>query len=267
MLESSVLRYCVYGSCAIITSELLYYTYFSVKNWLKERSSRQEINEVIWTNELTQSCAAQHRFDNNGSGAASSPSSNAGISRYPSGNIGKLASSSKTNRVACRNPFCATYNIYRLIEYIDSAQYSIDLAMYTFTSYEVSNAFGRAFKRGVLIRIVSDQEMAYSSGSQIIPLTKAGVPVRCNRNTTNLMHHKFCIIDSPTRVAAIHKKQKKFPVKNRVTSLLLTGSLNWTNQGFANNWENILITSKREYIDRYSQEFERLWKVFEVDLK
>lgn len=174
MLESSVLRYCVYGSCVIITSELLYYTYFSVKNWLKERSSSQEINEVIWTNELTQSCGAQHRFGNNGGGAASSPSSYSAISRSPSGNIAKLATPSKTLRVACRNPFCVTYNMHRLIEYIDSAQYSIDLAMYTFTSYEVSHAFGRAFKRGVLIRIVSDQEMAYSSGSQIVPLTKAG---------------------------------------------------------------------------------------------
>lgn len=174
MLKSSVLRYCVYGSCAIITSELLYYTYFSVKNWLKERSSSQEINEVIWTNELTQSCAAQHRFGNNGGSATSSPSSSAAISRSPSGNTAKLATSSKTHRIACGNQFCATYNLHRLIEYIDSAQYSIDLAMYTFTSYEVSHAFGRAFKRGVLIRIVSDQEMAYSSGSQIVPLTKAG---------------------------------------------------------------------------------------------
>ncbi|KNC27400.1 hypothetical protein FF38_06540 [Lucilia cuprina] len=65
------------------------------------------------------------------------------------------------------------------------------------------------------------------------------VPIRCNPNTM-FMHHKFCILDS---------------------SILLTGSLNWTMQGFGGNWENILITSNLEYISKYSQEFERMWHI------
>ncbi|XP_065363674.1 mitochondrial cardiolipin hydrolase [Calliphora vicina] len=264
MLENSVLRYCLYGSGVIISSELLYHSYYWLKKWLKQRSSGQEVCEVIWTNERTQSCAAQHRYDNGGSFA--SPTNASPTSMYSQGRIVKLPTPSKAG-AKCRNPFCAAYNVGRLIEFIDSAKYSIDLAMYTFTSYELSQAFIRALNRGVLIRIISDHEMAYSSGSQIIPLTKTGVPIRCNTNTM-FMHHKFCILDSPQRVAAIHKKQNKSEVdKGQVRSILMTGSLNWTMQGFGGNWENILISSNMEYIRKYSEEFERMWQVFDVDLK
>ncbi|KAM7349236.1 mitochondrial cardiolipin hydrolase zuc isoform 1-T2 [Cochliomyia hominivorax] len=254
MLESPVIRYCFYGSCVIITSEIIYHTYFWLKKMLEKRASLQEVCEVIWTNELTQSCAAQHHSNN-------MPNNSASPNR-----VMKLPLPSKF--IKCRNPFCAAYNVGRLIEFIDSAKYSIDLAMYTFTSYELSQAFIRALKRGVLIRIISDQEMAYSSGSQIIPLTKSGVPVRCNINkNTVLMHHKFCLLDSPQRVAAILKKQNKTPGKGQIRSILMTGSVNWTMQGFGGNWENILITNNMQHISKYSEEFERLWQVFDVDAK
>lgn len=182
MLESPILRYCFYGSCVIISSEILYHSYYWLKKLLEKRASVQDVCEVIWTNELTQSCAAQHRFNSvsNNSSSNMSPSSPLNTNSSSSspttmssqGRIVKLPSPSKS--VKCKNRFCAAYNVGRLIEFIDSAKYSIDLAMYTFTSYELSQAFCRALKRGVLIRIISDHEMAYSSGSQIIPLTKQG---------------------------------------------------------------------------------------------
>ncbi|XP_037828144.1 mitochondrial cardiolipin hydrolase [Lucilia sericata] len=266
MLENSILRYCLYGSCVIISSEILYHSYYWLKKKLEQHSSAQEVHEVIWTNELTQSCAARHRFNStSGASPSSTPTSVSSSVMSSQGRIVKLPTSQKT-AAKCPNPFCAAYNVGRLIEFVDSAKYSIDLAMYTFTSFELSQAFIRALKRGVLIRIISDKEMAYSSGSQIVSLTKAGVPIRCNTNTM-FMHHKFCILDSPLRVAAIHKKQNKSFDKGQNRSILMTGSLNWTMQGFGGNWENILITSNFEYINKYSQEFERMWHVFDVDLK
>lgn len=56
-----------------------------------------------------------------------------------------------------------------------------------------------------------------------------GVPVRSNSNNS-FMHHKFCILDSPQRVTEIVKKRNKKLDKKLVSSILLTGSLNWTNQ-------------------------------------
>lgn len=175
MLESRVLRYFLYGSCAIISSELLYHSYFWFKKRSEERSSANEVCEVIWTNELTQSCAVNHNFESTGRGggaASSSPSHQSSPRMTSQGRIVNLPIPNSNTK--CENPFCAAYNVGRLIELIDSALYSIDLAMYTFTSFELSQAFVRALKRGVFVRIISDHEMAYSTNSQIITLTKAG---------------------------------------------------------------------------------------------
>lgn len=81
------------------------------------------------------------------------------------------------------------------------------------------------------------------------------------------MHHKFCIIDSPQRNDAIFKKQNKAAKRYPTRGLVMTGSLNWTMQGFGGNWENILITSNAEYVRNYSEEFERIWNSFNLDMK
>ncbi|XP_075157988.1 mitochondrial cardiolipin hydrolase zuc [Haematobia irritans] len=263
MLESRVLRYCIYIIGGVVVSEVVYHSYYAIKYLVNKLLASKEICEVIWTNELTQSCVSQHRrfTTNPGSRSASSSPTMSELNR-----IVKLPLPMKKSQLDCSNPYCAAYNVGRLLEYIDSAKYSMDLAMYTFTSYELSQAFTRALKRGVLIRIISDHEMAYSSGSQIIPLTKSGVPVRCNSNTM-FMHHKFCIIDAPQRNDAIFKKRNKSMKRCYTRGLVLTGSLNWTMQGFGGNWENILITSNEEYVRNYSNEFERMWNVFSLDMK
>ncbi|XP_073831237.1 mitochondrial cardiolipin hydrolase zuc [Musca autumnalis] len=262
--SSSIVRYALYGASAIVFSEIAYHSYFWLKNQISKMSTSKEICEVIWTNELTQSCVSQHRRF-----TTASSSGNVSASGSPTmselNRIVKLPSPKKS-QMDCSNPFCAAYNVGRLLEFIDSAKYSLDLAMYTFTSYDLAQAFNRALKRGVLIRIMSDHEMAYSSGSQIIPLTKAGVPIRCNSNTM-FMHHKFCIIDSPQRNDAIFKKLNKSTKRCHTRGIVLTGSLNWTMQGFGGNWENILITSNPEYVRSYEEEFERMWNAFNFDMK
>lgn len=173
MLESRALRYLICGTAVIVVSEVAYRSYFWLKELISKASASKEICEVIWTNELTQSCVSQHRrFTGNPSGSGSA-SATGSPTMSELNRIVKLPSPSK-NQSECSNPFCAAYNVGRLLQFIDSAKYTIDLAMYTFTSYDLSQAFSRALKRGVLIRIISDHEMAYSSGSQIIPLTKSG---------------------------------------------------------------------------------------------
>ena len=43
----------------------------------------------------------------------------------------------------------------------------------------------------------------------------------------------------------------------------MTGSFNWTFQAGANNQENLLVVDNDYYIQKYTEEFERLWKQFE----
>lgn len=50
-----------------------------------------------------------------------------------------------------------------------------------------------------------------------------GVAVRINVEDASLMHHKFCLIDVTTNEACDSKNKHPFG------GLLITGSLNWTN--------------------------------------
>lgn len=42
----------------------------------------------------------------------------------------------------------------------------------------------------------------------------------------------------------------------------ITGSCNWTMQGFSSNWENVIITNNKIIVDEFRKEFDRIWSDF-----
>lgn len=103
-----------------------------------------------------------------------------------------------------------------------------------------------------------------------------------------IMHHKFCLIDTreletdevrerekilrkqSAKEEQLKKKGQKVPrvvpPENRVqlpkNGVLITGSCNWTMQGFSGNWENVIVTSNRILVDRFKQEYLRIYNDF-----
>ena len=59
------------------------------------------------------------------------------------------------------------------------------------------------------------------------------------------MHHKFCVIDN---------------------SVVVTGSFNWTDQAVNHNQENLLFLENKDLARQYSDEFQRLWDDFEIEV-
>lgn len=66
----------------------------------------------------------------------------------------------------CENRYCKGKNEARLIKLINSARISICLSMYIFTCKSLANAIVEAHARGVVVRIITDTSMLYSSNSQ-----------------------------------------------------------------------------------------------------
>ncbi|CAH0405761.1 unnamed protein product [Chilo suppressalis] len=141
-----------------------------------------------------------------------------------------------------------TQSMDRLLFYLSTPRYSLDICMYVFTNLDLANAIIKLHYKGVKIRMIIDADMAYCSGSNVKRLEKLGVPVRWMKST-NLMHHKFCLIDTQSGDAD-------------TTSLFIGGSLNWTNQALHGNWEDVLVTSQEEIVCQYKAEYERLWSMF-----
>jgi len=130
-----------------------------------------------------------------------------------------------------------------LVELLDSATQTLDIAMYYFTDDDLGEAVIRAHRRGVKIRVLLDESQVGASGGEYQKLIAEGIPVAIE-NTSGLMHHKFVIIDG---------------------KITVTGSYNWTASADDRNFENIVIIFCPEIAQAYAQEFEKLWERFKVE--
>nr|XP_016945548.1 mitochondrial cardiolipin hydrolase [Drosophila suzukii] len=220
---------------AVLASEVMWK---AVLYFRDKREKARRVHEVVCFNELGEICAAQHLRN-------CSPGSPEPVV------------------FRCQNKHCTLRNVGKIVEQIDRAEHSIDLAIYTFTSLTVAEAFKRALQRGVNIRIISDGEMVYSFGSQITTLARFGVPVRVPI-TTYMMHNKYCIIDGVERVKEIRMLKKRKWMRP-CYSIAIIGSVNWTRQGFGGNWEACVITHDEKVTLMLQAEFNRMWKAFEKD--
>lgn len=139
-----------------------------------------------------------------------------------------------------------TESMERVLYYLSIPKHTIDICIYVFTNVDILNAIIKLHYKGVKIRLIIDADMAFSSGSVIKRMEKLGIPVRWMKST-NLMHHKFCLIDINN---------------DKVTPFVMAGSLNWTNQALCGNWEDVIVTSQIDIVQQYTIEFERLWTYF-----
>lgn len=141
-------------------------------------------------------------------------------------------------RCYCALPHGVETSFSRFLRHLLSASSSLDLCVFAFSNMDLCRAVLALHKKGVIIRVLSDKDYMAISGSQIGPLRKAGICVRSDVGSV-YMHHKFALVDS---------------------SLLITGSLNWTLTAVQGNMENIIVTMEPDLVKPFIQEFHRLWE-------
>lgn len=129
----------------------------------------------------------------------------------------------------------------RLISMIDGCRRSLELCVFTITDNRLSSPIEAAHRRGVRVRLITDDDKARDRGSDIWRFVDAGLEVRLDPYPDH-MHHKFAVFDGRE---------------------LVTGSYNWTRGAAERNLENVLITDDPRLVRPYAEEFERLWEQFE----
>ncbi|KAH8306561.1 hypothetical protein KR018_011974, partial [Drosophila ironensis] len=160
----------------------------------------------------------------------------------------------------CGNEYCSRNAVKRITCSMDQAAYSIDIAMYNLNMRSIRNAILRAQTRGVKVRLITERFAA--TCDVVHELGQCGVPVRGPQtNQLGLMHHKFVAVDAPFRVKQL---QKGSSILRRPKVSLITGSANWTNSTFGGNWETFTIWRSDFMANYYQEEFNRLWKAFEL---
>jgi phosphatidylserine/phosphatidylglycerophosphate/cardiolipin synthase-like enzyme len=121
---------------------------------------------------------------------------------------------------------------------IDSAQKSIHVAAYSFTSKPIATALLNASKRGVKVQVVADQKSNSSKYSAVTYLANNGVDVKLDGNYP-IFHHKFMVIDGTS---------------------LETGSFNFSAAAANKNAENVLLLwNVSQLAQTYDKEWQKLW--------
>ena len=123
---------------------------------------------------------------------------------------------------------------------LKSAKKIIDICVFTITDNDIVEEIMNAKKRGVIVRVISDDDKSLDRGSDISRMAQVNIPVKLDQ-TNKHMHHKFMLIDKKT---------------------VLTGSYNWTRSAASSNEENIIILSNEGLCHRFQSEFDQLWAKF-----
>ena len=153
--------------------------------------------------------------------------------------IEQLVPSNVDSNYAAQVFFCPEDNCStQLISHIDSAQDEIVIAIYSFTLDEIADALIRAKERGVLIRVIFDNQQAANQYSEDERLLDAGIPVLI-KSGSGYMHNKFIVID-----------RKK----------VLSGSFNYSSNADTKNDENLILIISEEIAKLYFDEFEEIWQ-------
>ena len=126
-----------------------------------------------------------------------------------------------------------------IIGSINSAEHTIDIAVFILTSGDIAEALLEAKGRGVNIRILLDVKQ----GSKRHPILEFLKEEQFNLqylkgNLGGFMHNTFAIFDK---------------------KLIITGSYNWTEYSEKYNYENVIVSDEQNVVNRFNVEFEKLF--------
>ncbi len=120
------------------------------------------------------------------------------------------------------------------------ASANVRVCVFTIADDRITEAILAAHRRGVEVRVLSDDDKRFDAGSDVERLVRAGIELRLDRSPAH-MHHKFAIFDD---------------------RILVNGSFNWTRSASRANEENLLRTDDPAAVTPFVERFETLWRRF-----
>ncbi|MBR7117935.1 MAG: DUF1669 domain-containing protein [Helicobacteraceae bacterium] len=143
-------------------------------------------------------------------------------------------------------PYEAKEAINAIIKEIKQAKSEVNIAVYSFTNREISKAIRDTAKKGVRFNIIYDHKgniddnmttIGYLSKLKNIYTCTLKGKLSNNKKYFGIMHNKLAIIDSKT---------------------IVFGSANWSKSAFDINYEMLLISQNKDYINQASKYFNKM---------
>lgn len=124
-----------------------------------------------------------------------------------------------------------------IVRQLRGARVRIDLCVFTLSDDRITEEVLAALRRGVAVRLLTDNDKESDAGSDVGRLRQQGVAVAVDRTPAH-MHHKFALVDG---------------------TWLLNGSYNWTRSACEHNEENLVVTNDPGLVRSFQAQFELLW--------
>ena len=126
-----------------------------------------------------------------------------------------------------------------IIQTLQSAKKEVALALYQLSDGRIVEEITNATKRGVKVYAAFDGSVLERFREVVGTLIKSGVVVKVEYGQ-GLLHDKYAIIDS---------------------TIVITGSYNWTNQADNENYENLLIIKSKDLAKAFLENFAQIWAI------
>ncbi len=120
---------------------------------------------------------------------------------------------------------------------IRNARGSLRICVFTVTDDRITSELLAAHRRGVQMRLITDDDKSYDKGSDVDRMREEGIAVRVDDSPFH-MHHKYAVADG---------------------RVLLNGSYNWTRSAAEVNEENLLVTDDPRLVKPFIESFDTLW--------
>lgn len=124
-----------------------------------------------------------------------------------------------------------------IVSHLAQSRSSADLCVFTLSDDRIAREVLAAHRRGVAVRLLTDNSKEFDVGSDVAALRAGGIPVVVDRTDAH-MHHKFAIFDCVW---------------------LLNGSYNWTRSACYHNEENLVVSNEPALVRQFQGVFDRLW--------
>lgn len=128
---------------------------------------------------------------------------------------------------------------FEIISAIKNAKSNLKIAVTWFTNHEIFNEILEKLenpKFKVELIVLNDRINNKKEGLNFQKFIELNGNFYFSSNE-NMVHHKICIVDNST---------------------LITGSYNWTYYAENRNWENVVFIEKKEIVDGYIAEFDKI---------
>lgn len=126
-----------------------------------------------------------------------------------------------------------------VVKWINRANSSVHVLIYSFTLTDITNALIAAKNRGIQVKIVMERSNANERGSEYQALKNAGVDIRLD-TSSGLLHDKVAIIDG---------------------RIILTGSFNYSASANLDNNENLVVIDNTAWSSAFETQFQRIYNL------